>query len=57
MNSWGKSDSFSVQVTNDFILGEKDYKLAMKLADAGAEHGKWLRQVQVWVDITAPRFW
>lgn len=40
MDSWGKSDSFSVQVTNDFILGEKDYKLAMKLADAGAEHGK-----------------
>ena len=40
-----------------FILGENDKKLAATLAKAGPDHGKFLRQIQVSVDITAPLFW
>jgi hypothetical protein len=40
-----------------FILGEKDMLLSQKLAKAGGEHSKHLRLIQVWCDITAPRFW
>ena len=42
---------------NPFILGPKDEKLAVSLAQAGPVHGKFLRQIQVWVDITAPLYW
>jgi hypothetical protein len=38
-------------------IGKADMTLALKLVQAGAEHGKFMRQIQVWVDITAPRFW
>ena len=34
-----------------------DYKLAKRLCLAGTEHSKWMRQVQVWVKISAPLFW
>ncbi len=52
-NSWDKSDS-------DFgtdTLGENDYKLAMKLAKAGTDHRKFMRMINVTVDITAPLYW
>ena len=40
------------------IIGEKDLILAQKLIKAGGEHSKFMRQIQVWVDIEAPRyFW
>lgn len=41
----------------DFILGPNDIELARKLCKAGAEHRKFLRQIFVCVDITAPRYW
>ena len=53
MNSWDKSDS-------DWLfqeIGEKDLILAMKLINAGSEHRKFLRQIYVSVDITAPLYW
>lgn len=40
-----------------FILGREDLKLAYKLIRGGREHRKFLRQIQVWVDITAPLYW
>lgn len=52
-NSWAKSDS-------DFKnnkLGENDLKLAKQLIKAGQEHRKFMRQIFVSMDITAPRYW
>lgn len=36
---------------------EKDMNLAKTLIDLGPSHAKFLRQIIVWVDITAPRYW
>lgn len=40
-----------------FRFGPDDHSLAMKLANAGTDHGKFLRQIVVWVDITATQTW
>jgi hypothetical protein len=53
MNSWSKSDS---DLDND-ILGEEDLKLAKKLVKAGSDHRKFMRQIFVSVDISAPLYW
>lgn len=42
---------------NPFILGPKDRKLANNLCKGGPVHAKFLRQIQVWIDITAPFYW
>lgn len=39
------------------FLGPKDLKLAQTLIGAGTEHGKFLRQIYVSMDITAPLYW
>ena len=39
------------------IIGDNDMELAQKLIRAGSEHRKFLRQIFVSVDITAPLFW
>lgn len=39
-----------------YILGEKDLTLARKLIKGGGEHRKFLRQIMVSVDITAPLY-
>ena len=56
MNSWDRMDSVTDGEGN-FILGENDRKLARKLARAGSDHRKFLRQIFVTVDITAPLYW
>ena len=38
-------------------LGENDLNLAQRLIKAGADHRKFLRQIFVGVDITAPLYW
>lgn len=53
LNSWAKSDS---DLEHD-ILGENDLKLAKQLVKAGQEHRKFMRQIFVSMDITAPRYW
>ena len=53
LNSWNKSDS---DLEHD-ILGEKDLDLARRLYKAGAEHRKYMRQIFVTMDITAPLYW
>ena len=53
MNSWDKSDSNWLFQE----IGENDLILARKLIAAGSEHRKFLRQIYVSVDITAPMFW
>lgn len=38
-------------------IGSEDMKLAQKLIRAGSEHRKFMRQIFVCVDITAPLYW
>ena len=71
MNSWNKSDSgYAVKeyelhdgeekVTYDesqFGIGSKDIELMQKLIKGGPEHRKFMRQIMVSVDITAPLYW
>ena len=56
LNSWHKIDS---QFNSDgtVVLGENDLKLAIKLVKGGQPHRKFLRQILVSVDITAPLYW
>ena len=39
------------------FIGPKDMKLAQNLIKSGSEHRKFLRQIFVTVDITAPLYW
>ena len=54
-NSWTKSDSYYDD--DKYVIGENDMKLATTLTKAGSEHRKFLRQIFVSVDITAPLYW
>ena len=60
-NSWNRSDSYQSDFTNGgkngFVIGENDMKLAQNLIKAGSEHRKFMRQIIVSVDITAPLYW
>lgn len=57
MNSWEKSDSKYEYVDMGFHIGKNDLELAQKLIKAGEPHRKFLRQIFVSVDITAPLYW
>lgn len=56
MNSWNKSDSYYDESGN-YIIGENDLSLAVRLARAGSDDRKYLRQIFVSVDVTAPLYW
>ena len=56
MNSWGRMDSIFDE-NGKFIMGPNDLDLAKRLANAGSDHRKFLRQIFVSVDITAPLYW
>ncbi len=56
MNSWARSDSF-YDAEGNYVLGPNDLDLARRLRRAGSDHRKYLRQVFVSVDITAPMYW
>ena len=60
--SWNKSDSGIKNDTgfafnNEFVIGPNDLQLAQTLIKAGSEHRKFMRQIFVSVDITAPLYW
>ena len=71
LESWKKSDSHLCQGIKcedctsegrycgkgNFIIGKNDLELMQKLIRAGAEHRKFMRQIFVSVDITAPLYW
>ena len=56
MNSWAKSDSYYDE-NGKFVLGPVDIDFGHRLAVSGSDHRKFLRQVFVTVDITAPLYW
>ena len=56
MNSWDKSDSYFRSETS-WGIGKNDLDLMRRLYKAGTEHRKYLRQIFVSMDITAPLYW
>lgn len=56
MNSWGRMDS-AYDEDGNYILGPNDLDLAKRLRRAGSDHRKYVRQIFVSVDITAPLYW
>ena len=62
MNSWDKSDSMRVKADESiypigYAIGKNDLDLMRRLYKAGTEHRKYLRQIFVSMDITAPLYW
>ena len=66
LNSWEKSDSYwthiedpgTLQTANfEFFVGDNDLDLMKRLHSAGTDHGKFMRMLTVYVDITAPLYW
>ena len=56
MNSWNKSDS-QFRAPECWGVGNNDLDLMKRLYKAGTEHRKYLRQIFVSLDITAPLYW
>lgn len=56
LNSWDRSDS-TYSFDGSYILGKNDLDLAKRLCRAGSDHRKFIRQILVSVDITAPMYW
>lgn len=56
MNSWHRMDS-EYDEDGNYILGANDLDLGTRLCRAGSDHRKFLRQIFVSVDITAPLYW
>ena len=73
MNSWDKSDSFRCiyndgrcsvcedihtgKCNDEFVTGDNDLSLMLKLAKSGTDHRKYMRMMPVYVRITAPLYW
>ena len=56
MNSWATVQSGYGEAGN-YVLGPNDLDLAKRLRKAGSDHRKFIRQIFVSVDITAPLYW
>ena len=56
MNSWAKSDSYT-DASGTFCMGENDLALCRRLCSAGSDERKFMRQILVSLDITAPLYW
>lgn len=61
LKSYSKADSGwrvnETETDEEFFIGSNDMKLAKGLWKGGTEHRKYLRMIQVWANIWAPRFW
>lgn len=56
LESWDRIDSY-VNQEGQFVLGSNDLELGKRLCRAGSDHRKFVRQIFVSVDITAPIYW
>lgn len=56
LNSWEKSDSY-VGTFGKYIIGNKDLELAQRMINAGTDESKFMRQIFISMDITAPLYW
>ena len=59
MNSWDKSDSRwdGFGEADGYCVGPGDLSLMKKLVNAGSDHSKFMRMINVTCDITAPLYW
>lgn len=63
MNSWDKSDSKHWRETivghevEYRVVGRNDLTLMKKLVEAGSDHAKFMRMINVTMDVTAPVYW
>lgn len=57
LNSWNKSDTHYDDIYDEWRVGENDLKLMRNLANAGADHGKFLRMINVTFDVTSSLYW
>lgn len=51
MNSWDKIDSMG------WNIGDNDLNLMKRLCKSGTDHRKFMRMINIYVDITAPLYW
>ena len=56
LNSWARGDSYFDEA-GKFVFGPNDLDLAHRLCVSGSDHRKFIRQIFVSVDITAPLYW
>lgn len=56
MNSWDKDDSI-IDENGLVDIGENNLALMKKLVKAGSDHSKFMRMINVTIDITAPLYW
>ena len=56
-NSWDKSDSRYNADSGRYEVGPADIELTDRLSRSGPSHAKFLRYINVTLDITAPRYW
>ena len=56
MNSWARSDSARDE-SGAWALGPSDLDLALRLCASGSDHRKFIRQIFVSMDVTAPMYW
>ena len=63
MNSWDRSDSDCKTIIRDNgkyvedFIGDNDLALMKSLVKAGSDHSKFMRMINVTMDITAPLYW
>lgn len=57
LNSWDKSDSIVNRDDDIFVLGNDDRNLMQRLSKAGTDHRKFMRQMPVYIRITAGHTW
>lgn len=61
MNSWAKSDSIynldELTGKSEISIGKADMLLMEKLAKAGSDHRKYLRQLPIILEVKAPLYW
>lgn len=61
LDSWDKSDSgYKTDDEGDYrgyVVGDRDDRLARTLIREGAPNRKFLRHIQIYMDITAPLYW
>lgn len=56
LQSYDKSDS-QYDYNGEWFLGKNDKQLMKKLIKAGSDHRKFMRQILVSMDVTAPLYW
>ena len=59
MNSWDKSDSnFKTNINDNHVwFGANDKELMLLLVKAGSDHRKFMRMINVTMDVKAPLYW